>query len=252
MTLKMTLKLFTKTGIPNGILRKGQALKMIPVMKTNVLKTVLGIALIALAIAGLLFWEAQGREMLLMDPVLVAEGDVKAGDAIDGSRFRVVSVPAGTLVDGAVAPNDADRIYGMEAAVDIVKGAQLSFRFLRDPNAAPKPDTSCFVIRNEWISMCTSSLRRGDDVLIVSADGSEVIGRYPVAYVKDGDGREVTEASSGMYSFTGSGSGERVNASAPIHHIEIVCELKDYRRILGYCAGAPGAPLMLIRETADQ
>ncbi|MCL2111362.1 MAG: SAF domain-containing protein [Clostridiales bacterium] len=219
--------------------------------KTNKLKTALGILLVLLAIAALFFWEAEGREILLMDTVLVAEADVKAGAAVDAGLFRMVSVPAGTLVDGAVTPKDAAMLYGKEAAMDIVKGSQLSLRYLRDPDTAaePKPETSFFVIRNEWIYMCSSSLRRGDEALITSADGKLVLGRFAVAYVKDGDGREVTDASSGMYSFTGAGGeSERVNTSSPIHHIEIVCELKDYRRILDYCNGSAGATLMLIRE----
>ena len=204
--------------------------------------------LVLLAVAALLFWEAAGREMLLMDAVLVADTDIREGEPLTAERFSVVSAPFGSLVEGAVTPKNAAALNGKEAATDIIKGAQLSVRYLRDPDEAPKPETSFFVIRNEWISMCTSSLRRGDDVLLISADGKAEIGRYPVAYVKDGEGREVTDAASGMYSFTGAGSESgRVNTSAPIHHVEIECELTDYRRILDYCAGKAGAPLMLVR-----
>jgi hypothetical protein len=220
-------------------------------MKTNNLKTALGIVMVTLAIAALFFWEAEGREMLLMDPVLVADSDIKAGEGIDPGRLRIVSVPTGTLVDGAVAPADAPLLAGKIAAADILKGAQLSTRHLREPDTKPKPETSFYIIRNEWIYMCSSSLRRGDTVLIASADGQKTIGRYPVAYVKDGDGREVTDASSGMYSFTGAaGESDRVHTSAPIFQIEIECELIEYRQILTYCGGKLGAPLMLIREVA--
>jgi len=220
--------------------------------KTDRLKTALGIVLILIAVIALLFWEAEGREMLLMETVLVADGDISAGERIDAERLRVVSVPSGSLVDGALAPDDVEMLYGKEANVDIVKGAQLSKRYLRDKDDKPKPETSFFLIRNEWIYMCTSSLRRGDQVLITSSDGRSVIGLYPVAFVKDGDGREVTDATSGMYSFTGSSGSEseRVNTSAPIHHVEIRCELAEYRRIIDYCAGKAGAPLMLVRKEA--
>ena len=52
-----------------------------------------------------------------------------------------------------------------------------------------------------------------------------------------------------MYNFTGLGEeSERVHTSAPIHLVEIECELKDYQRILEFCAGKAGASLMLIRE----
>ena len=220
--------------------------------KTDKLKTALGLVLILIAVTALLFWEAEGREMLLMETVLVAAGDIKEGEPLTPERFRRVSAPSGTLVDGALSPEDIDTIKGKDANTYIVKGAQLSARYLRDADEKPKPDTSFFIIRNEWIYMCTSSLRRGDDVLITSADGKSFIGVYPVAYVKDGDGREVVDASSGMYSFTGTGGGdnERVNSSAPIHHVEIKCELDGYRRILDFCAGKAGAPLMLVRKDA--
>jgi len=218
-------------------------------MKTNTFKTILGIVLVILAIGALLFWEAEGRAMLLMEDVLVAERDVKEGEHFDPGIFRVESAPSGSLVDKAVKPKDAVSLSGMETAADIVKGAQLSHRYFRDPDDAPKPDTSCFVIRNEWIYMCTSSVRRGDEVMITSADGRTILGTYPVAYVKDSEGREVTDASSGVYSFTDSGGeSDRVNTSAPIHHIEIECELNDYRRIIDFCAGKIGAPLMLVRR----
>ncbi|MCL1894980.1 MAG: SAF domain-containing protein [Clostridiales bacterium] len=217
-------------------------------MKANKIKTAAGLVLVLLSIAALLFWEAAGRELLMMDSVLIAESDIKEGEPVSAERFRTVSAPAGTLVDGAVTPKNVSALAGMEAAADIVKGAQLSLRHLKYTSDDPKPETSYFVIRNEWISMCTSSLRRGDDVFIISADGKTEIGRFHVAYVKDGDGREVTDASSGMYSFTGTDSESgRVNTSAPIHHVEIECELGDYRRILDYCSGKAAAPLMLVR-----
>ena len=220
--------------------------------KTDKLKTAVGVILILIAVIALLFWEAEGREMLLMETVLVADSDVKEGERLGPERLRAISVPAGTLVDGALSPDDIDLLRDKEAHTDIIKGAQLSLRYLRDADEKPRPDTSFFLIRNEWIYMCTSSLRRGDEVLITSSDGKNVIGLYPVAFVKDGDGREVTDATSGMYSFTGAGGGEaeRVNSSAPIHHIEIKCELSEYRRILDFCAGKAGAPLMLVRKEA--
>jgi hypothetical protein len=219
-------------------------------MKINTVKTLIGIVLVILAIATLLFWEVRGREMLLMEDVLVAERDIKAGEGFDISMFRIESVPIGTLVDSAVKPKETYSIAGKETAVSIIKGAQLSLRYLCDPDSLPKADTSCFVIRNEWIYMCSSSVRRGDEIQITSSDGRNLLGTYHVVYVKDSDGREVTDASSGMYSFTGTGGeGDRVNTSAPIHHIEIECELKDYRRILDFCAGKISAPLMLIRKT---
>ena len=217
--------------------------------KTQNLKTTMGIVLVILAIVALLFWEAEGRRLILMDEVLVASADVKIGEQISAGMFNTISVPVGTLVEKAVTPENAKSIEGKEASVSIIKGAQLSQLYLRNINESPNPPTSFFTIRHEWIYMCSSSLRRGDKVLLTSADGKNILGKYMVAYVKDGDGREVTSISSGLYSFAGSDdSDERVNTSSPIHQVEIECELKDYRRILDYCTGRIGPSLMLIRE----
>ena len=220
-------------------------------IKTSKLKTAMGVVLVLIAIVTLLFWEAEGREMLLMENVLVADADIKAGNPVGPDLFRSVSVPSGALVDSALSEKDEAFLAGKEASVNIVKGAQLSKRYLKDADERPKPETSYFIIRNEWINMCTSSLRRGDDVLVVSSDGKTVLGLYPVAFVKDGDGREVTDATSGLYSFSDAPS-DRVNSSAPVHQVEIKCGLAEYRRIIDYCAGKPFAPLMLIRKDSAQ
>jgi len=84
-------------------------------------------------------------------------------------------------------------------------------------------------------------------VEIFSADGAERFGRFEVAYVKDSEGREVTDAGSGVRAFT-DGSAGRVNASSPIHHVEIVCTFTEYEQIRNYCGADAQNGLILIRR----
>jgi len=197
-------------------------------------KTALGLALIIAAVLALCFWEAEGRELFLMEGVLVAKEPIKAGVAIEPGMFRTVRVPEGALVEHAVRPEDAESVRGLLADGPIYKGAQLTRDQLKSGEETVAPETSCFVIRNEWIYMCSSSLRRGDSVQLRSRDGRTDFGIFPVAYVKDSEGREVTDAAPTMRSFTDPDEG-RANASSPIHHIEIRSEWKPYKAIMDYC-----------------
>jgi hypothetical protein len=210
-----------------------------------------GIRLVCFAITALLFWEAAGREMFLMRPVLVAKADIAEGTILDPDLFHTVSVPAGALVDGAVPPKNEPALTGKITALPILSGAQLSGRILRDPEEAARPDTSSFVLKNEWIALCTSALRRGDQIELRYGNGERSLGVFEVAFVKDAEGREVTDLSTGLGGFrTDEGTSARVNPSAPIHHIEIECEWEDYEKILTLCRGAAGASLIVVRKEA--
>jgi hypothetical protein len=205
--------------------------------------------LVGFAVAALLFWEAAGREMFLMEPVMIAKADIEEGAILNAELFRTVSVPADALIEGAMEPKREDAVTGKIAALPILSGAQLSERCLREPEKEMRPDTSSFVIKNEWIALCTSALRRGDKAELRYGGGAVSLGNFEVAYVKDAEGREVTDTSTGLGGFRAEGeTGARANPSAPIHHIEIECEWDDYQKILTRCREAAGASLIIVRK----
>ncbi|MDR3305990.1 MAG: hypothetical protein LBS85_08235 [Clostridiales Family XIII bacterium] len=214
-------------------------------------KTVLGLVLVVLAVGTLLFWEAEGREALLMEDVLIAKDEIKAGAALLPEMFRTVGVPGEAVAEEACRPDFEAELPNMVAAEAIHAGAQLTEKQLLSKDALPRSDTSCFVLRNNWLFMCTSSLRRGDRVDILSQDGKTRFGQFDVAYVKDSEGREVTDAGAGLRGF-GETDGERVNPSAPVHHIEIRCEWDDYEKIKSYCEKDASAALILVRREVRQ
>jgi len=89
-------------------------------------KTAAGLVLIVLAVLALVFWEAKGREAFLMSDVLVAKDTIQSGTALDIELFRTASVPPGTLVDGAIEPDESQSLVGKTAKAPILKNAQLS------------------------------------------------------------------------------------------------------------------------------
>ena len=211
------------------------------------LKNILGALLVLLAIALLVFWEAQGRAMLLMDEVYVAREPIAAGETLSPELFRTVRVPADALVEEALTPENAGLWKGKTTVETIRRGAQISGLSLRAPDAKPEPETSCFVVKQEWIEMCSSALRRGDTVTLYSEDGAKDFGSFPVAYVKDSEGREVTDATAGMRAFTDTDEA-RANATSQIHHVEIRCEWPAYRAVRNWCEAEHGKLLLVRKE----
>ena len=232
------------------IIEEHTDMKLFPNPKTITShNTFIGILLICLAVSALLFWEVAGRELFLMKPVLIAKSDIEKGTVLSHDLFKSVSVPIDALVEDAVAPGDASLLTDKIAAIPIISGAQLSERIVIEPNDAIKPDTSSFVIKNEWIALCTSALRRGDKIELMYGNGEISLGTYEVAFVKDAEGREVIDTSNGISSFRAeTGSAARTNPSAPIHHIEVECEWEDYKKILNICSTKAKATLIIVRK----
>jgi len=56
------------------------------------LRSILGILLIILSIAGLFLWEWKGREMILMEEVLVAKEEIQKGTRVNSSMFTAKGI----------------------------------------------------------------------------------------------------------------------------------------------------------------
>jgi hypothetical protein len=213
-------------------------------MKSSVLRQFSGILLILTAVAGLVLWEAKGRELVLMTEVYAAAVDIRQGEKLDDSMFRVVSAPRSPIVSGAVAPGDAIVTDGAIAASFIPEGAVLSSAYIMTPGDAARSDDSYFTIEEGWIFMCSSALRRGDKAEIITADGVKSFGVFDIGFVKDADGEEVRETAGG--GFGGAGAEHRVDTASPIHHVEIVTQLPKYLEIKGHAESSPGPSLIIV------
>ncbi|MDR1292136.1 MAG: SAF domain-containing protein [Clostridiales Family XIII bacterium] len=205
-----------------------------------------GVLLILVAVAGLVLWEAKGRELVLMTEVCAAATDIKQGEALEASLFNVVPVPRGSLVRGAVAPDELGSLNGAVAASFIPEGAALSSAYIVTPDAAARANDSYFTIDGSWIYMCSSALRRGDKAEIISADGAKNFGVFDVGFVKGADSEEVRETAGGGAGFGGADAESRVDATSPIDHVEIVTQLRTYLAIKKYAESVSGPSLILV------
>ena len=209
-----------------------------------------GLFLIIIAVLVLVGWEVKGREMVLMDEMLVARREIAAGERLVPAMFRTVSVPGDAILATGLRASEKGRAMGKIATVTIPENGQVAMKYLQAEVAGAPSDVSFFVIRREWIFMRSSALRRGDFVDIVSAADGVSFGRFKVAFVKNGEEVEVTESTGGGVALAG-GMKDRVNGSSRIDHIEIAATSRDYMKIKAFAETATGPALILIQREND-
>ncbi|MBR4075098.1 MAG: SAF domain-containing protein [Firmicutes bacterium] len=190
-------------------------------------KALLGIVLMLLAVVGMILWEGWGREALLLTDVVVVTGPVSAGEVLTGADLMVLGVPEDCTVEGAIPGSKIKELQGMYTVNSLAKNQQLSEKDLVKDKESVKAEETIFVIPREWIAMRSSSLRRGDRIGLYRLADYSSLGSYTVAFVKDDQDQEV-------YSLEGVDDRKllsRTDSNVPIHHIEVVAELKQYQAI---------------------
>lgn len=212
------------------------------------IRSVLGILLILLSIGGLLFWEWKGREVVLMDEVLVAREEIQKGAMVDGSMFVVKGVPKENLLEEALVPGDRTILEGKIASQFIAKNDQIVMDYFSDNEFRLKQDESIFVIDPIWVAMRSSALRRGDMVDIYGTNGLGLLGTFRIAYVKDASEREVRDAAEGTEAAGGSCDIlDRPDSTSVIDHVEIISTFREYEYLVDCVSGADGTtPAALI------
>ena len=85
------------------------------------LRSIVGILLILLSIAGLFFWEWKGREIILMEEVLVAKEEIQKGTVVSSSMFVEKGVMKEMLVEEVLAELKKEIVdgYRLLRAVDV-------------------------------------------------------------------------------------------------------------------------------------
>jgi hypothetical protein len=183
-----------------------------------------------------------------MQDVMVTKAEVKAGEPLDASMLKTVSVPRNALVAGVLLPNEAKAVNGRISAGYIPSGAQMSKSLAVPKEETNRADTSFFVINRDWIYMRSNSLRAGDAVEIISADGTVNFGIFKAAFIKDAEETEVTNLQNSGISFTEADKDDRSQSSAAVDHIEIETELITYMAIKVYAETAGAASLLIVRR----
>jgi hypothetical protein len=223
---------------------------MVGAMSGNFLKrckSVLGILLILLSLAGLMFWEMKGREMVMTDTVLVAKQEIPKGTIVNQSMFTVKGITKSNLLQKALGPEDLESLQGRMSAQLIAQNGQIIPEYFQKKELYLENDESVFVIKPEWIAMRSSALRRGDIIDLYGENGIGFLGNYRIAYVKDEAEREVVDAVEATGKNTTGGILERADSTSVIDHIEIITTLSEYERLKASIEGATGAtPAALI------
>ncbi|MBP6491844.1 MAG: hypothetical protein KA282_02620 [Clostridia bacterium] len=212
------------------------------------LRSIVGILLILLSIAGLFFWEWKGREIILMEEVLVAKEEIQKGTVVSSSMFVEKGVMKEMLVEEALTQKDVEGLHGKVASQLIARNDQIILDYFRNDEFYLEKDETIFVIDPSWITMRSSSLRRGDLVDIYRTDGMGLLGSYRIAFVKDEAEREIREASDVNQKYIEKDILERTDSTSVIDHIEIITTIKEYQKILECVNGIIPSTLILVQR----
>lgn len=212
------------------------------------LRSIIGILLIIISIAGLFFWEWKGRETILLEEVLVAKEEIKRGTIVDSSMFIPKGVPKDNMLEEALIPGDMTLVKGKVTSQLIAKNAQILVKYFKDNDFSLDQDESIFVIDSSWVAMRSSALRRGDLVDIYGSNGSGILGTFRIAYVKDASEREVRNAVEETEGGAASDILNRTDSTSVIDHIEIISTFRAYENLVNVVNGITPAALIIVQR----
>ena len=212
------------------------------------LRSIIGILLIILSIAGLFFWEWKGRETILLEEVLVAKEEIKKGTMVDSSMFISKGVPKDNMLEEALVPGEMTLIQGKVTLQLIAKNDQILVKYFRDNDFYLDRDESIFVIDPSWVAMRSSALRRGDLVDIYGSNGTGLLGTYRIAYVKDASEREVRNTTGEMEGGAANDILNRTDSTSVIDHIEIISTFRAYENLVNFVNGITPAALIIVQR----
>lgn len=206
-------------------------------------RTLIGLLLIVLSLAGLVVWEIKGREAVMLDTVIVASEMIPAGTLIREGML----MPAGVLKESRIYRSlDWEKVRGVVGHVanrDIVKNGQLSEEYLAEDDFFLKGNESLFVLHKDWIVMRSSAIRRGDWIDIYKDGVLKKIGTYRVAFVKDDNEIEVADGEG----LRVSNPIDRTVSTSSVSHVEIIADIKEYEKIID-CIDGDTAGLLLVQK----
>ena len=196
----------------------------------------IGIVLLLVVLAGFVAWEGWGRARFRTTEVIVASEEIPAGTLLDPSLFERANLEKSSVMEGAIVPETVSRVIGKRAAVTIPKKSQIAETHLRDSDYYLAEGESVYLLKGEWISLRSSSLRRGDWIDLYTLSGDETfskLGRYRVSFVKDVNESEVRNTNDpGNAEFDDTPVLSRISSTAAVWSVEIIATEGDYAAIL--------------------
>jgi len=193
-------------------------------------KPLIGVLLILIAAGGLIYWEIQGRQMIMQEQVAVAARPVMPGEKVSNEMFSIVSVDHNSVMDGALNGNNIKSVQGKSVKQYIPKNAQISGKYFTCENMELSDGNSIFMLKPGWIDGRSSSLRKGDRIEIYDDFGEICFGTFKVAFVKDDADMEVVSTVDENSGFIL----ERKDSTGSVSCIEIITTVPKYSEIVRF------------------
>ena len=216
------------------------------------IRIVLGVVLLIASITGVFFWETIGRSKLMMEEVIAAGRDIRAGAVIEESMLIVIEIPKGSRVKKGFSAEEWGMVIGKTTTLPISGKQQLSADFFLDETTELAEDEAFFKIPGSWIAMRSSSLRRGDYVEIFGDNISDNFGVFKLASVKNANENEVKDISiKGDVLNEPEAICKRLDSDSVIDHVEIVTTPEKYYNLRAYAESRGEASLVLVRRDKE-
>ena len=146
------------------------------------IKSIIGIILIIVSIAGMYFWETKVRDKMLFTRVLAAAVDIKEGDIAGKDSFKEISVSSDSLVAGFLKYSDAESLYGKECIFPLKANAVVFRGSFRQGREYEDEGKYSFGIPYGWIYEGSLIPSKGDTVMIYSMPSKKAMGEFRTSY----------------------------------------------------------------------
>lgn len=127
-------------------------------------KTLIGVLLILVAVAGIYYWETIGQRELNYTNTLVMAQDVKAGTEVTADMLGYASISRDSIIGAAIT--NPDDVLGKVTTGYVPKGAQLVSGYFTEKSSYVADDQYIFSIPSDWVYWYPSTLRKGDTVYL--------------------------------------------------------------------------------------
>ncbi len=200
-------------------------------------KNIAGIAMIALSLCGMIFWEMFGREALTLETVVVAAADIREGSVVDAASFRLAKLPKDSVIASSVSWDQAMALSGKVARIDIMENQQIDVSAFTEKSRLISEGVSIFSIPKEWIYSRPAGLRAGDGVAIYLMPEEQLLGSFTIAYLRDSSEQAVL----------GTGKNETIlsrnGSTALVNSVEILASTSSYFKIFDAMMGNDDASI---------
>ena len=160
-------------------------------------KTVIGILLVALSIAGMYFWETEFRDKITLMPVMVAASDISAGKIIDADDVKELRISPDSVLLGSLSLSDFYLIDGTVSLYPISANQQLVQNYftssaILEPEPPVRPlGQRVYSLKSGWIFSDTDSICEDERVMIYSLPEKAYLGTYLITGIKENGDVEI-------------------------------------------------------------